>query len=357
VRMANLVAKTTLEYSVFKNGETPLRRILDIAAIGVMLLLAFRAMQAGELTFQGFVLFMLVVRLTIAPISALAQALTRLQGGLGSARRVLEFLGREPVVVDGPRTDAQFKREIKLENVTFGYAADTPVFTGLNLTLKKGELLAIVGTSGAGKSTLVDLILRLYDPGTGRMTVDGVDVRQFNQESYRRLFGVVSQESLLFNESIADNIIFGRATGNDADLRRAADIANASEFISGLPEGFDTFVGDRGVRLSGGQRQRIAIARAIYASPPILILDEATSALDSGSERLVQQAIDRVLTTATAVVIAHRLSTILHADRIVVLDNGRIEAVDTHDALLATSPTYQRLYDLQFRSTSAPSNA
>ena len=350
VRVANLVRKTTLEFSIYKNGETPLRRITDIVAIGSMLLLAFSAMQAGQLTFQGFVLFMVVVRLTIAPISSLAQALTRLQGGLGSARRVLEFLAREPVVADGPRADAAFNKAIRLEGVSFGYSPETLVFTEVDLELRKGELLAIVGASGAGKSTLVDLMLRLYDPLSGCVTIDGVDVRLFNQSAYRRLFGVVSQESLLFNESIADNITFGRATGRQADLERAAEIANAADFIMALPEGYDTFVGDRGVRLSGGQRQRIAIARAIYSSPPILILDEATSALDSDSERLVQQAIDRVLTSATAVVIAHRLSTILHADRIVVLDNGRIEAVDTHEALLATNRTYRRLHDLQFKS-------
>jgi ABC-type multidrug transport system fused ATPase/permease subunit len=209
-------------------------------------------------------------------------------------------------------------------------------------------MVALVGPSGAGKSTLADLVLRLYDPVSGRITMDGRDVRTLRQESYRRLFGVVSQEALLFNASIRDNIAYGRDGLGEADVVRAARIANAHDFIMDFPGGYDTLVGDRGVRLSGGQRQRVAIARAIVGRPFILILDEATSALDSESERLVQQAIERVTQDATSIVIAHRLSTVLHADKIVVLARGGIEAVGRHAELLGSSETYSRLYRIQF---------
>jgi len=346
--VADVVREATLRFSIYKNGETPLRRIADTVAIGLMLLLAFSALQANLLTFSGFVLFIVVVRMTIAPISAFAQALTRLQGGLGSGQRVLELLAREPLLRDGNRGNPTFNSSIRLEDVNFSYLDGSPILKEINLEVRKGEFLAIVGASGSGKSTIADLVLRLYDPNQGRVTLDGVDVREFLQVEYRRLFGVVSQESLLFNESIRDNIVFGRSIGSEADLKRAIEIANAAEFIDALPEGLETLVGDRGVLLSGGQRQRIAIARAIYARPPILILDEATSALDSRSERLVQEAIDRVLNEATAIVIAHRLSTVLHANRIVLLDEGRIEGVGTHAELIAKNSAYKRLCQMQF---------
>jgi len=210
-----------------------------------------------------------------------------------------------------------------------------------------------VGSSGAGKSTLADLILRLYDPVEGTITIDGRDLRALRQADYRRLFGVVSQEALLFNATIRENIAYGRDGLAEADVVRAARIANAHDFIGELPDGYDTVVGDRGIRLSGGQRQRVAIARAIVASPPILVLDEATSALDSESERLVQKAIDRVIQGTTSIVIAHRLSTVLHADKIVVLGGGGIEAVGRHAELLGTNETYTRLYRLQFTEREA----
>jgi len=222
------------------------------------------------------------------------------------------------------------------------------VLEGVNLEIRKGEVVALVGPSGVGKSTLADLVLRFYDPGRGTITIDGRDLRGLRQEPYRRLFGVVPQEPLLFNATIRDNIAYGREGLSQDDIVRAARIANAHDFISEFADGYETVVGDRGVRLSGGQRQRVAIARAIVARPPILVLDEATSSLDSESERLVQQAIDRVIEGSTSLVIAHRLSTVLHADKIVVMGRGGVEAVGTHAALLATSETYGRLYRLQF---------
>jgi len=220
--------------------------------------------------------------------------------------------------------------------------------------VRKGDFVALVGPSGAGKSTLADLVLRLYDPETGTILMDGVDVRTYHQREYRQLFGVVSQENLLFHDTVRNNIRFGRPSLTDADLERAARIANAHDFIMALPQGYDTLIGDRGTRLSGGERQRVAIARAVVHRPKILILDEATSALDSTSERLVQDAINRVVSEATAIVIAHRLSTVMHADRIVVLDRGRIEAIGSHSDLLDVSPTYRHFCSLQLSALDIP---
>ena len=208
--------------------------------------------------------------------------------------------------------------------------------------------MAIVGPSGAGKSTLSDVILRLYDPLSGQVTWDGRDLREFTQESYRKKFGVVPQEALLLNTSVRENITYGRRADEDK-IAKAMEIANADDFIKALPRGLDTLVGDRGIRLSGGQRQRIAIARAIYDQPSVLIMDEATSSLDSESERAVQTAIDRVIHQMTAVVIAHRLSTILNADKIVVIKDGKIEAMGPHARLLEESVTYKHLFELQFQ--------
>ncbi|MAG69497.1 MAG: hypothetical protein CL471_04255 [Acidobacteria bacterium] len=214
--------------------------------------------------------------------------------------------------------------------------------------MRKGEFIALVGPSGAGKSTFTDLILRLYDPSEGEIIMDDVDLRMFRLAEYRSHFGVVSQETLLFNDTVRDNIRYGRGHLTEKDIHTAARIANAHDFIMSLPQQYDTVVGDRGIRLSGGERQRVAIARAVAHNPQILILDEATSALDSESERLVQQAIDQVVVHTTAIVIAHRLSTVMHADRIIVLNHGRIEAIGSNDLLLKTSPTYYKLHRLQF---------
>ena len=231
--------------------------------------------------------------------------------------------------------------------MAFDYGGER-VLSGVSFAIAKGDVVALVGPSGAGKSTLADLLLRLYDPVLGAITIDGRDLRTLQQASYRRLFGVVSQEALLFNATIRENIAYGRDGVSDADVVRAAQIANAHDFITELPEGYSTVVGDRGIRLSGGQRQRVAIARAIVGKPQILILDEATSSLDSESERLVQLAIDRVIQGTTSIVIAHRLSTVMRADKIVVVNRGTVEAVGTHAELLTTNEIYSRLYRLQF---------
>ncbi|HEX6640377.1 MAG TPA: ATP-binding cassette domain-containing protein [Thermoanaerobaculia bacterium] len=218
----------------------------------------------------------------------------------------------------------------------------------IDFEVRGGEVIALVGPSGAGKTTLVDLMARFYDPTEGRITIDGVDLRDFSTRSLRSKFGIVTQETVLFHDTVRANIAYGLPGATAEQIERAADAAHASEFIRHLPEGYDTVLGERGTRLSGGQRQRIAIARAILRDPPILIFDEATSALDTASERLVQEAINRLLQGRTVFVIAHRLSTIRHADRILVLKNGRVVESGRHEELLDRQGTYRQLYEMQF---------
>jgi ATP-binding cassette, subfamily B, bacterial MsbA len=241
---------------------------------------------------------------------------------------------------------------IEFHDVSFGYG-DEPVLSGVSFEIARGEMVALVGASGVGKSTVADLLMRFHDPDSGLITLDGRDVRTFRQDDYRRLFGVVSQESLLFNTTIRDNILYGREGLDEADVVAAARIANAHGFITEFPDGYSTVVGDRGTRLSGGQRQRIAIARAVVGRPSVLVLDEATSALDSEAERAVWEAIDQAVQGTTALVIAHRLSTVLRADRIVILGRGGIEATGRHAELLQRSETYRQLHRLQFGDATA----
>src|SRR5690606_32192808 len=249
----------------------------------------------------------------------------------------------------GTRRVDGFRDRITFEHVHFAYGAE-PVLEDITFTARHGEVVALVGASGAGKSTLVDLIPRFYEPTAGRITLDGVDTRDIILESLRSLTGIVSQETVIFNDTVRNNVAYGRGERYSQDeVEAAASAANAHAFIRELPDGYDTLLGERGTRLSGGQRQRIAIARALLMDPPILILDEATSALDTESERLVQEAIDRLLRGRTVFVIAHRLSTIVHADQILVLDRGRIVERGTHAELLALRGAYHRLHAMQFR--------
>ena len=345
---AESLRRLQFKFSIYKHAEEPLRLIADSIAVGMVLFLAFITMQKGGLTVSGFMMYVFLARQVITPTSVFAQSVIRLQGGLGSARRVLEILENKPGVKDGTLDTPAFSRAIELEHVSFAYQQGTPVLSDINLQIRKGQIVAVVGPSGAGKSTMADMVLRLYDPDAGTVRYDGIDVRKFKQSGYRSKFGVVSQECLLFNASIRDNIVYGRPVHSQAQIADAARIANADEFIASLPGGYDTIVGDRGIRLSGGQRQRIAIARAMYARPEILIFDEATSSLDTESERQVQAAIDQMLKNSTAFVIAHRLSTIINSSLIVVLNDGKIEAAGSHSELLTSSPTYKRLYELQF---------
>jgi len=242
------------------------------------------------------------------------------------------------------------ERGITLERVSFRYREDGPdVLSDIDLEIRKGEVVAIVGPSGAGKTTLVHLIPRFYPIRSGRILFDGVPLEEVTLLSLREQIGMVTQETILFNRSVADNIAYGKELSSEGDVLAAAGVGNAADFIKASPEGLNAAVGERGVKFSGGQRQRLSIARAVLKNSPILILDEATSSLDSDSERQVQQALDNLMSDRTVLVIAHRLSTVMHADKIVVMNQGRIVAVDKHARLLETCPLYRHLYEIQFR--------
>lgn len=326
--------------------EEPLRRSTDSLALGIVLIVAFAALSGGTLTVPGFALFFYMARSTITPIAAFSAALVSIQGFLGASTRLMEIFAVRPDPVSADPSTQRFTAEVRLDDVSFTYGRGSETIAHVDLAIRKGERVALVGASGAGKSTLVDLILRLYEPTSGQILLDGQDVGELPLGPYRRLFGVVPQEALLFNGTIAENIAYGRSI-DEVEIVRAARTANAEEFILDLPDGYATTVGDRGIRLSGGQRQRVAIARAVYGHPAILVLDEATSALDPASEAAVQRGIDRALEGVTALVIAHRSITIRSADRVVLMEGGRIGAVGLHAELLAASGSYRELYGAQ----------
>ena len=320
--------------------------IVAILWVGARQVLVSQALPGAQL-----ILFLTLVMRLLAPLKQLSQIPTTAQQSLAAAERLAEMLDQktEAQLDAGAAVPAEFRRDVVFENVRFAYA-DEPVLSDVSFTARKGQVVALVGPSGAGKTTLVDLIPRFYEPTGGRILLDGVDTRGIALAALRGLTGIVSQDTVLFHDTVRNNIAYG-ANGkySDAQIRAAAEAANAHEFIERLPEKYDTILGERGTRLSGGQRQRIAIARALLVDPPILILDEATSALDTESERLVQEAIDRLLANRTVFVIAHRLSTIEHADQILVLERGRVVEQGRHAELLKRNGVYARLHQMQFR--------
>jgi len=304
----------------------------------------------SQLTPQALIVFLTAALKLMSPLKSITQFPTMMALALASAERIFDVLDRPSTEREQPgEGTARFEREIRFDRVSFRYGEGDEVLREVSFTIRRGKVVALVGPSGAGKTTLADLLPRFHDPTGGAILVDGVPSTSSTRHSLRRIMGVVSQDTVVLNDTVRANIGYGRPDASLTDIEQAARAANAAEFIAALPLGFDTLLGERGTRLSGGQRQRIAIARALLKDPPILILDEATSALDTESERLVQEAIDRLMQDRTVLVIAHRLATVRHADRIVVLDAGRIVEQGTHDELFQAGRLYRRLYDLQFR--------
>ena len=327
---------------------SPVMELIAGLAVITLFWYAHRRIAAGTMTLGSFFSFLGALASMYAPIKKLNKVNLSVNTALSAAERVFRMLDIDNEVKEKP--DAMeitsVGSGIRYENVNFAYN-DEPVLRDVDVTVAPGEIVALVGGSGAGKSTFVNLLPRFYDVGSGRITIDGRDVRDVRIRSLRSLMGFVTQEVVLFNDTVRNNIAYG-VEGADDKVVEAAKAANAHEFISALPNGYDTTVGEAGVLLSGGQRQRLAIARALFKDPPILILDEATSALDTESERLVQQALNNLMQGRTTLVIAHRLSTIRSAHKIVVLDKGRVAEVGNHDELLARRGIYRKLYDLQF---------
>jgi subfamily B ATP-binding cassette protein MsbA len=318
---------------------------VSILWFGAQLVLEEKSMDGALL-----VTFLIWVMRLLQPLKQLSQVPAAAQQSLASAERIFEVLDSptETAADRGTITAPTFAASLEFEHVSFAYGDDAPALSDVSFSARKGEVVALVGASGAGKSTLIDLLPRFLEPTSGRITLDGVDLRNITLDALRALTGIVSQDTVLFNDTVRANVAFGRTQVTQAQLDAAARAANAMSFIEELPEGWDTNLGERGSRLSGGQRQRLAIARALLSDPPILILDEATSALDVESERLVQEAIDRLLEGRTVFVIAHRLATIQHADRILVLERGQLVEQGTHTDLLVRDGAYARLHALQF---------
>jgi len=352
-RLANRYRKRVLRAQAASTLTSPVSEIFAGLVIVAIFLVGTRLAlgASASLRPEVFIVFIAVALRLMSPIKAVTQYPTIMAGAVAAADRCFEVL--EVPADEGDRageTTARFGDRIEFRGVTFSYDGEAPVLRDVELEVRRGHIVAIVGPSGAGKTTLVDLLPRFYEPTGGQILMDGVPITRFTRRSLRALMGIVSQETVLLNDTVHANIAYGRGDFTLEQVRAAARAANADEFIAQLPQGYDTLLGERGTRLSGGQRQRIAIARALLRDPPLLILDEATSALDSESERLVQEAIDRLMAHRTVLVIAHRLATVRHANLIVVLADGRLVERGTHDALFAAGGLYRRLYDMQFRA-------
>lgn len=342
--------KVNLSIARKNEMSSPLSEVLGVIIVAVILWYGGNLVLSGskELEPQEFLGFLVFFASMIQPAKNFSNGITSLQKGTVAAERIFKVIDLESAVRSKPNAIVldSFKDSVEYKNVSFAYDKEL-VLKNINLKIQKGKTIALVGSSGGGKSTLADLVPRFYDPTQGEILLDGISLTDYEIESLRQQMGVVTQESILFNDTIFNNIAFGKEDATLEQVMEAAKVANAHEFISQTPEGYNTFIGERGSKLSGGQRQRISIARAVLKNPPILILDEATSALDSESEKLVQDALTKLMKNRTSIVIAHRLSTIQHADEIVVIQNGQIMERGTHDELVVNGGLYKKLSEIQ----------
>ena len=328
-----------------------------VAAIGVTMILWFggNSVIDGDITAGALVAFLTYAVNISNPIKRLSRVIANIQKALAAADRVFDVLDLPELIQNKPNAQLlpHVKGSVSFNNVSFAYNTDEPILDDVSFSATPGQVVALVGPSGAGKSTVASLLPRFYDVTGGSIVIDGLDIRNVTMESLREQVGIVPQETMLFNGSVYDNILYGRLDATEEEVMAASKAANAHNFITELPNGYDTQLGDRGVNISGGQRQRIAIARAILKNPQILILDEATSALDTESERVVQEALDRLMVGRTSFVIAHRLSTIKNADKILVMEKGKIVEEGNHDELMAKDGLYAHLYQIQYRNKEA----
>ena len=342
----------SIKMSRIRNILSPLNETLLIAAIAMVLWFGGLQVFDGVMTANELLVFAFTLYSTMGPFKTLGDGNLSVQMGMISVERLFEVLDTNTNVINGTKPIKSFSKSIVFEDVCFKYNKDPEAANVLNhvsFEIKKGEMVALIGQSGSGKSTAVDLLLRFYDVDSGRITIDGTDIKEFDYKQLRKMIGIVSQEVILFNDSIEQNIAYGvHDEINHERIEQAAKLANAHEFIQEKPEQYHTLIGDRGLQLSGGQRQRIAIARAMVKNPELLIFDEATSALDNESEKIVQQAIDNAMENRTALVVAHRLSTIKNADKIIVMERGNVMEAGNHKELIEKNGVYKMLYDIQF---------